>query len=178
MKTKISLLFCVILIGLSVSSLIKETTLSPPERVEVKLIKVIDGDTIKVDYKGETKTVRYLLIDTPETKKPNSCIQPFGTSAFEENKKIVSTGHVELEFDKGEKTDKYGRLLAYVYTDGESVQEKLLSKGLARVAFVHPPNTKYLEQYKKIEKHAKKQNKSIWSKSGFVTDHGFNGCIK
>ncbi|MED3677091.1 MULTISPECIES: thermonuclease family protein [Bacillus] len=178
MRNKISLLFCVILIGLSVSGLYKEFSPASSERIKVKLIKVIDGDTIKVKIQGKTKNVRYLLIDTPETKKPNSCIQPFGKSAYEENKKIISRGNIELEFDKGEKTDKYGRLLAYVYTDGVSVQEKLLNAGLARVAFVVPPNTKYLKQYKKIENQAKSQNKSIWSRSGFVTDHGFNGCIK
>ncbi|MCY8165060.1 endonuclease, partial [Bacillus inaquosorum] len=46
--------------------------------VDVTLEKSIDGDTIKVKFKGKSETVRYLLVDTPETKKPNSCVQPYG----------------------------------------------------------------------------------------------------
>ncbi|MCF7617577.1 thermonuclease family protein [Bacillus sonorensis] len=146
------------------------------DRVAVTLIRAVDGDTIKVKYKGKEKTVRYLLIDTPETKKPNSCVQPYGKDASSENKKLVSSGKLELEFDKGDRTDKYGRLLAYVYADGQSVQEQLLKEGLARVAYVYPPNTKYLDQYQKDEKAAKKKQIAIWTKSGYVTDKGFNGC--
>lgn len=143
----------------------------------VSLVKSIDGDTIKVKYKGKEETVRYLLIDTPETKKPNSCVQPYGKDASERNKELVSSGKLELEFDKGDRTDKYDRLLAYVYVDGKSVQESLLKEGLARVAYVYEPNTKYLDQYKEDENSAKSKQLAIWSKSGYVTDKGFNGCV-
>jgi len=143
----------------------------------VSLVKTIDGDTIKVKYKGKEKTVRYLLVDTPETKKTNSCIQPYGKDASERNKELVNSGKLELEFDKGDRTDKYDRLLAYVYVDGKSVQESLLKEGLARVAYVYEPNTKYLDQYKKDENIAKSKQLAIWSKSNYVTDKGFNGCV-
>ncbi|MDA7027745.1 thermonuclease family protein [Bacillus sp. CLL-7-23] len=143
----------------------------------VTLVKAIDGDTIKVKYKGQEKTVRYLLVDTPETKKPNSCVQPYGKDASERNKELVNGGKLKLEFDKGDQTDKYGRLLAYVYVDGKSVQEKLLKEGLARVAYVHPPNTKYLDQFKEDEKNAKNKQMAIWSKSNYATEKGFNGCV-
>nr|WP_281250291.1 thermonuclease family protein [Virgibacillus proomii] len=43
-----------------------------------------------------------------------------------------------MEFDVGELKDKYGRLLAYVYVDGKSVQETLLKEGLPRVAYIYP----------------------------------------
>ncbi|MDA1477309.1 thermonuclease family protein [Bacillus sp. CLL-7-23] len=143
----------------------------------VTLVKAIDGDTIKVKYKGQEKTVRYLLVDTPETKKPNSCVQPYGKDASKRNQDLVNGGKLELEFDKGDRTDKYGRLLAYVYVDGKSVQEKLLKEGLARVAYVYPPNTKYLDQFKEDEKNAKNKQSAIWSKSNYVTEKGFNGCV-
>lgn len=142
----------------------------------VTLVRAVDGDTIKVKYNGKVKTVRYLLVDTPETKKPNSCVQPYGKEASEENKKLVESGKLELEFDKGG-TDKYGRLLAYVYADGKSVQEQLLKDGLARVAYIYPPNTKYVDEYQKVENTAKKKHIAIWSKSGYATDKGFNGCV-
>ncbi|WP_077736360.1 thermonuclease family protein [Bacillus sonorensis] len=154
-----------------------DVTAENADRVPVTLTKAVDGDTIKVKYKGKEETVRYLLVDTPETKKPNSCVQPYGKDASERNKELVSSGKLELEFDKGDRTDKYNRLLAYVYVDGQSVQEKLLKEGLARVAYIYPPNTKYVEQYKEVEKSAQSKQLAIWSKSGYVTDKGFNGCV-
>ncbi|MFP7695343.1 endonuclease YokF [Bacillus subtilis] len=148
------------------------------ELVDVTLDRAIDGDTIKVIYNGKEDTVRYLLVDTPETKKPNSCVQPYGEDASKRNKELVNSGKLQLEFDKGDRRDKYGRLLAYVYVDGKSVQETLLKEGLARVAYVYEPNTKYIDLFKKDEQEAKSEKLSIWSKNGYVTDRGFNGCVK
>ncbi|MBU2658998.1 thermonuclease family protein [Bacillus cabrialesii] len=148
------------------------------ELVDVTLDRAVDGDTIKVSYNGNVDTVRYLLIDTPETKKPNSCVQPYGEDASKRNKELVNSGKLQLEFDKGDRRDKYGRLLAYVYVDGKSVEETLLQEGLARVAYVYEPNTRYIEQYRKDEQEAKTEKLSIWSKNGYVTDRGFNGCAK
>ncbi|MEC1430226.1 endonuclease YncB [Bacillus subtilis] len=146
--------------------------------VNVTLDRAIDGDTIKVIYNGKKDTVRYLLVDTPETKKPNSCVQPYGEDASKRNKELVNSGKLQLEFDKGDRRDKYGRLLAYVYVDGKSVQETLLKEGLARVAYVYEPNTKYIDQFRLDEQEAKSDQLSIWSKSGYVTNRGFNGCVK
>ncbi len=148
------------------------------ELVDVTLDRAVDGDTIKVTYNGNVDTVRYLLVDTPETKKPNSCVQPYGEDASKRNKELVNSGKLQLEFDKGDRRDKYGRLLAYVYVDGKSVQETLLKEGLARVAYVYEPNTKYIDQFKKDEQEAKTEKLSIWSRNGYVTNRGFNGCVK
>lgn len=148
------------------------------DRVEVTLVKTIDGDTIKVNYNGKEETIRYLLIDTPETKDPNTCVQPFGQDASDRNKQLVNSGKLELEFDVGERKDKYGRLLAYVYVDGKSVQKTLLEEGLARVAYVYPPNTRYLDDYEAAEATAENNGKAIWSTNGYVGDKGFNGCVK
>jgi micrococcal nuclease len=62
------------------------------ELVDVTLDRVVDGDTIKVKYNGNVDTVRYLLVDTPESKKPDSCVQPYGEDASKRNKKLVSDG--------------------------------------------------------------------------------------
>lgn len=146
--------------------------------MDAVLERPVDGDTIKVSYNGNIDTVRYLLIDTPETKKPNSCVQPYGEDASKRNKELVSGGKLQLEFDKGERRDKFGRLLAYVYVDGKSVQETLLKEGLARVAYVYEPNTKYIDQFRKDEQEAQTKKRSIWSKNGYVKDREFKGCVK
>ena len=70
----------------------------------------------------------------------------------------MNSGKLEIEFDIGGKIDKYGRLLAYIYIDGVSVQEKLLEEGLARVGYVYPPNTRHLDAYEKAQERRKKQD--------------------
>lgn len=153
------------------------TTSGTTDKVEVSLIRIVDGDTIKVNYNGQEETVRYLLVDTPETKAPNKCVQPYGKDASKRNEELVTDAEkLELEFDVGGRTDKYGRLLAYVYADGVSVQQTLLEEGLARVAYVYPPNTRYLDTFEEAEASAKNDDEAVWQQNGYVTDRGFNGC--
>jgi micrococcal nuclease len=147
------------------------------DQVPVSLVEAVDGDTIKVIYNGKEETVRYLLIDTPEEKKPHTCVQPYAVDAYNRNKELLSSGKLTLEFDHGNKTDKYGRLLAYVFVDGKSVQEQLLKEGYARVAYIYEPTYKYLNEFRKDESQAKNQKLRIWSKAGYATDHGFIGCV-
>src|SRR5690606_14118634 len=111
--------------------------------------KVIDGDTIEVNLNGKLEKVRMLLIDTPETVHPNQPVQPYGKEASEFTKKLLLNKEVKLEKDK-EDRDQYQRLLRYIYVDSQSVQEQLLSKGFASVV-IYPTNTKYLQQYQKIQ---------------------------
>lgn len=152
----------------------KTETAGTTAQVPVKLVKTIDGDTIKVLYNGEERNVRYLLIDTPETNHPRLGKQPFGEEAKERNRQLVNSGSLTLEFDVGERFDKYDRLLAYVYVDGKSVQETLLAEGLARVAYVYPPNTRHLTPYEEVQAVAKQKALGIWSVENYATDSGFD----
>jgi len=142
--------------------------------IPVELVKTIDGDTIKIKYEGKEQNVRYLLIDTPETNHPRLGKQPFGEKAKERNRELMNSGKLEIEFDIGGKTDKYDRLLAYIYIDGVSVQETLLEEGLARVGYVYPPNTRHLDAYKIAEEKAKKAGIGIWTLEDYATDRGFD----
>lgn len=142
--------------------------------IPVELVKTIDGDTIRVMYEGEERKLRYLLIDTPELNHKQQGKQPFAEEAMKRNDELLKSGNLEIEFDIGEKEDKYDRLLAYVYIDGESVQEKLIEEGLARVAYIYPPNTKHLDPYKAAEEKAQQAGVGIWSIEDYVTNRGFN----
>lgn len=155
----------------------KTDTSGTTAQVPVKLVKTIDGDTIKVLYNGEERNVRYLLIDTPETNHPRLGKQPFGEEAKERNRQLVNSGTLTLEFDVGERFDKYDRLLAYVYVDGKSVQETLLAEGLARVAYVYPPNTRHLTPFEEVQAVAKKKGVGIWSVENYATDSGFDSDV-
>lgn len=147
---------------------------SRSDLIPVELVKIIDGDTIKIKYEGKEQNVRYLLIDTPETNHPRLGKQPFGDEAKERNHELITSGKLEIELDIGEQIDKYGRLLAYIYVDGVSVQEKLLEEGLARVAYVYPPNTRHLDAFEKAQDKAKKAELGIWSIEDYATDRGFD----
>lgn len=149
----------------------------PDAQVPVTLVDTIDGDTIKVWVNGKLETVRYLLIDTPESKNPNMCVQSYAREASRRNSELVKSGKLTLEFEQGNINDSYGRLLAYVYVDGESVQGTLLEEGYARVAYIINPPYKYLETFREEERHAKRGKINIWSRLNFVTNWGFNGCL-
>lgn len=139
-----------------------------------KVVKVIDGDTVKIKLPNSNEeTVRLLLIDTPETVHPTKDVQPFGPEASQFSKNLMPpNSEVEVELGIGER-DKYGRLLAYFYVDGKMVNKMLLEKGLARVAYVYPPNTKYLDEFEAIQKKAQQKEVGIWSIENYVTSRGF-----
>lgn len=128
---------------------------------------VVDGDTLDVKLDdGSVERVRLLLIDTPETKHPTIGVEPFGPEASEFTLQLEGET-VELELDAAER-DRYGRLLAYVWHEGEMFNEKLLEEGLARVA-VYPPNTRYVDEFREIEDEAKTNEIGIWSKENYQT---------
>jgi micrococcal nuclease len=158
-------------------SLVEKVSDMPGEQIPITLVETIDGDTIKVKVKGKLETIRYLLVDTPESKNPRTCVQPYAQEAFQRNNQLVRDGSLTMEFEQGNTRDSYGRLLAYVYFDGKSVQETLLKEGFARVAYIINPPYKYLSQYKVDESYAKRNRVNIWSRTGFVTSWGFSGCI-
>ena len=142
--------------------------------IPVELVKTIDGDTIRVMYEGRERKLRYLLIDTPELNHKQQGRQPFADEAMKRNDELLKSGNVEIEFDIGEREDKYGRLLAYVYVDGASVQQQLIEEGLARVAYIYPPNTKHLDPFKDAEGKAQQAGIGIWSIEDYVTNRGFS----
>ena len=142
----------------------------------VSLSRPIDGDTTEFIVDGKKKKVRYLLIDTPETKKPGTPIQPFGLDASNRTKELLQQAQsIELKEDPNNSTDKYGRSLAYVYVDGELLQNILVREGLARVAYVQSSSDQViLESLLAEEQQAKVEKIGIWSIDGYVTEKGFN----
>ncbi|MGM0873362.1 MAG: thermonuclease family protein [Bacillota bacterium] len=141
--------------------------------ISAEVTRVVDGDTVNVRLEdGKEETVRLLLVDTPETVHPTKPVQPFGPEASSFAKDLLNGKKVQLELDIGER-DKYGRLLAYLYVDDRMVNKLLLEKGLARVAYVFEPNTKYVDDFYTIQKQAQQQGVGIWSIENYATDQGF-----
>lgn len=151
----------------------EKQTVQKAETDEVELVEPIDGDTAKFRVDGKVETVRFLLIDTPETHHPRLGEQPLGKEASEFTKNTLEQARrITLEYD-AEKEDKYGRVLAYVYADGKSVQEELLKRGLARVGYIYE-SRRHLEDFRKAEDIAQEKKIGIWQCPGYVTDEGYD----
>jgi micrococcal nuclease len=148
------------------------TAANDKKLVDAKVNRVVDGDTLEVMIGGKKETVRMILVDTPETKKPNTPIQPFGEEASAFTKETLEGKDVKLERDVSER-DQYKRLLYYVYIGDKMFNELLLEKGLARVA-VFPPDVKYVDQFRNIQKKAQEAKLGIWSIENYATDKGYD----
>ncbi|MCS1352653.1 thermonuclease family protein [Mechercharimyces sp. CAU 1602] len=165
--------------GTSTSYVEKSLDLSEEEviRHEIKIdktVQVVDGDTIKVFFNGKEESIRLLLVDTPETSHPKLGEQPFGQDAKDFVREMIAAGsNLNIEIGKEER-DKYNRLLAHVYVDDTSIQRELLENGLARVAYIYPPNTRNLEKYQRAEQKAEEAEIGIWGCEGYVQENGFH----
>ncbi len=126
-----------------------------------EVYEVVDGDTIKVTDGAVKKTVRFIGMDTPETKDPRKPVQYFGHEASQYTADLLLHRHVTLKKDVSE-TDKYGRLLRYVYLgDGTFVNEKLVREGYAHV-LTYPPDVKYADLFVAAERDARENKRGLW----------------
>ena len=103
--------------------------------------------------------MRYIGIDTPEIYPR---LEAFGREAWQANRRLVEGKRVRLERDVSE-TDKYGRLLRYVYVDGVFVNAELVKQGLAW-AKAYPPDTKYQDYLEQMETEAREAGREMWAK--------------
>ena len=144
----------------------KETDIKDLETY--KVVRVVDGDTFIIDYNGIEERVRLIGVDTPESVHPNEKKNTeFGKTVSNYSKENLTNKEVQIEFDVSQR-DKYGRLLCYVYIDGQMYNKLLLEEGLAKVA-TYPPNVKYVDEFVAIQKKARENKKGMWQ-DGFSVD--------
>ena len=129
-----------------------------------KVIRIIDGDTIEIE--GGQK-VRYIGIDTPETVDPRKSVECFGQEASDKNKELVEGKEVWLEKDVSE-TDKYDRLLRYVWIGDLLINEFLVREGYAQSS-TYPPDVKYQERFNEAERLAREEEKGLWGEICAIT---------
>ena len=119
-----------------------------PEGEEAEVTRVIDGDTIEVMIEGQSFRVRYIGMDTPERG------DPFFQEATDANARLVANQTVTMVKDVSE-TDRYGRLLRYVYlADGTFVNAELVRQGYALVA-TYPPDVAHQELFVALQQEAR-----------------------
>lgn len=133
--------------------------------------RVSDGDTVACE---DGRRIRLLLIDTPEMSQG-----PYGAEAkraLEAMLPVGSEARVELDVDP---TDRYGRVLAYLYDDGG----RMLNEEMARLGYAlmltYPPNVRHVERIAAAVREAREARRGLWSGSAFECtprDHRARRC--
>ena len=107
------------------------TTASPasppaaPDGTQVTLLYVFDGDSIEVNADGRTEEVRLIGINAPEG---DEC---FGDESRDALIELLGEGDLVLVAGADTDTDRYGRLLRYVYVEGDNINGRSLADGNA-----------------------------------------------
>ncbi|MFZ8786067.1 thermonuclease family protein [Thermocrinis sp.] len=158
----------------------KEITQVEQKGTPCKVVRVIDGDTFTCTLEnGEKIKVRLIGVDTPESRESPKLerevqksglqkeeILRMGKIATEFTKKLLPEGEIVYLEQDVQKTDRHGRVLAYVWLkDGRMLNEVLVREGMARV-YTIPPNVKYQDVLLEAQRKAREEGKGFW-KSGF-----------
>jgi micrococcal nuclease len=136
---------------------------APGATLSARVLRVVDGDTIRVALRGRVERVRYIGIDTPESVKPGTPVQCFAKRASAANAQLVAGRTVRLVGDV-EQRDRYGRLLAYVYRepDGAFVNARLVRDGYARTLTI-APNVAHARELADLARAARRERRGLWS---------------
>lgn len=145
------------------NDLTEQRSEAEPKEETYKVVSVVDGDTIKVEYEGKTTSVRLIGVNTPETVDPRKDVECFGKEASQFLKDKLEGKTVTMEADSTQSDrDKYSRLLRYIYLDGEDVNLALIENGYGYEYTYNVPYAKQ-EQYKGAQAAASDNKRGLWA---------------
>jgi micrococcal nuclease len=122
------------------------------------VLRVVDGDTLILD--GQER-VRLIGVDTPESVDPRRPVEAFGKEAAAFTRRMAEGKRVRLAYDQ-QRTDRYGRTLAYVYLeDGTFLNAEIIRQGYghAYTRFPFP----YAEEFLQYEREARAARRGLWA---------------
>ena len=130
----------------------------------VRFSKCVDGDTIKILMNNKEHTIRMLAVDTPESVHPTKAVEYYGKDASDFTCNLVKNAKkLEIEYDdNSDKTDKYDRLLVWVFVDGKLLQKELISNGYGKLAYLYD-DYKYTKDLEAAQELASAKNLGIWN---------------
>ena len=165
MKKTISLMIFSIIKKSLIFFLILPIIVFANTKEKVKFIKCVDGDTAKFERNNKVFTLRFLAVNTPETKSPKKGVEFYGKEASKYTcDRLEKAKTIEIEYDKNsDRSDRYGRKLGWVFLDDKLLQKDLVENGYAKVEYVYG-KYKYLDELKKLETIAKKEKIGLWQK--------------
>jgi micrococcal nuclease len=153
-----------ILVAVALSLLVSCSSGATTENeVLITVLKVIDGDTVDIDIKGNTERVRLIGVNTPETKHPTKPIECFGPEASAYLTQLLPKGtHVRIERDI-EARDRYGRMLLYLYRESDNlfINLDLVSHGYGTPMSIEP-NTFHRNDFVHAAALAETTNVGLW----------------
>lgn len=127
--------------------------------------KVVDGDTIYVSGPEREIKVRLIGVNTPETKHPTKPVECFGPEASAFATERLSGQYVSLVEDVSQGSeDKYGRALAYVYTqDGSLFNLDLIAGGYA-YEYTYADPYKFQAEFRAAQGEAEASLQGLWGR--------------
>lgn len=130
----------------------------PAEPASVK--RVVDGDTFVTDT-GDR--VRLIGVNSPEI---SGRIERFGREAAEFAEQML-TGRDVWMFKDVSETDRYGRLLRFVFIQGDPLMfnERLVLEGYAN-ASAYPPDVSLADRFREAERKARAKEAGLWAEGG------------
>ncbi|MFT4947974.1 MAG: micrococcal nuclease [Natronomonas sp.] len=144
---------------------------------EVTVVEVVDADTLDVRMPdGGTETVRLLGVDAPETSAENdpaefegipdtlvgrACLRTAGENATAAAEELLAGGTVRVRTDPtADRRGSYGRLLADVTVDNESLSRVLLARGHARL---YDTTFQRRDEFATVENQAQAAGRGLWA---------------
>ncbi len=159
-----------IIFGLYVSDTLGPSKNSVDGFTEVKVVRVVDGDTVVIAFNGTTTKARLIGVDTLESVDPRRPVECYSVEAKEYMGQLLSNPTVYIETDKTQGVyDKYGRILVYMYTSTTtpSVNELLIKNGYAK-EYTYDKAYKYMNLFRESERRAQKNALGMWNSEACV----------
>ena len=127
----------------------------------VRLIKVIDGDTVQVARDvQEPVTVRLIGIKSFDAKVEKDVVTPFGQAAVEALQRMMGDRSVRVMLNATPK-DKNGRYLATLFADDQDIALHLVRQGLVLVYTVYPFPA--MQLYLQEQEQARAGRRGLWT---------------
>lgn len=136
----------------------------PAGVVPAQVVRVVDGDTVRLMLDGQEIITRLIGINTPETKAPNKPVECFGPEASDFAKTILSGQTVYLEYDPSQdRYDRYDRHLVYLWlADGRNFNELMITSGYA-FEYTYDKPYKYIDAFRAAQSDARTNQRGLWS---------------
>jgi len=147
------------------TTVLGSTTSANPSSQLYQVVKVTDGDTLKLSINGRNETIRLVGINTPETVDPRRSVECFGQQASQYMKSLVSGKMLRLENDETQSNrDRYQRWLRFVFLpDGTDVGLRLIEEGYAHEALYSIKPHKYHTLYLEAQREAQTEGRGLWN---------------
>jgi micrococcal nuclease len=136
----------------------------PEGLTRVAVVRVVDGDTVRINLNGVEEAARLIGLNTPETVAPNRPVECFGTEASARAHELLDNQIMYFETDDTQDTrDRYGRVFGYLWSeDGRLFNMQMIAEGYA-YEYTYDAAYKYQSQFKAAQRDAEAEARGLWS---------------